>query len=700
MSDLMSNEPKNDKVIRTKTTLKHNISHSSMSMNEIVSLAWGVKEDLRGEFKKTEWGKIILPFILLRRLGSALAPSKDNVISEYEKIKGEKPEYVEARLNKISGYEFHNHSKFDLEKIHGESEKLVEKNMLSYIRGFSPNIQEILEKFDFSKSLKKLHKEDLLFDIVGTFASSKLDFDPKKIDNHMMGTIYEEVIRRANEETNEDAGEYFTPREVIRLMVNLLFVHEKEKLEKKGKVHTIYDPASGTGGMLSIASEYIERINDEAIIDTYGQELNDETYAVCKSDMLIKDLDLDRIKQGNSLIFGNKGDGFYDSKFEYMLSNPPFGQDWKKYATGVSLESEKGFEGKYGPGIPRKSDGSLLFLMHMISKMKPKEEGGSRIAIVLNGSPLFTGDAGSGESDIRKWIIKKDMLETIVALPNDMFYNTGISTYIWIVTNNKDEKRKGKIQLIDASGDKFYKKLTSSLGKKRNFIDDGESGDDQIQQITDIFESFTEGEFSKIFDNDDFAYTRITVERPLRRSFEISKDNLDELVKANSFAKFDEYKEKPKQPKAKDVIKVLSKMSTKTYKSFEEFSFDIKEAFTEADYKLDANKQKTLAAIIAKKDENAETEKDSKGNIVADSGLRDYENIPKKDDVDKYFAKEVLPHVPDAWINETSYKIGYEILFTKYFYVYKPPRSLEEIDKDLKENQKEISNLQNEVIGK
>jgi type I restriction enzyme M protein len=689
------NEPKNGNNTQSKTALKHNIGSSSMSMNEIISLAWGVKEDLRGEFKKTEWGKIILPFILLRRLGSALEPTKSKVKAEYEKIKGEKPEYIEARLNKISGYQFHNHSKFDLEKIHGDSEKLVEKNMLSYIRGFSPNIQEIFEKFDFLKSLKKLHKEDLLFDIVGKFASSKLDFDPKKIDNHMMGTIYEEIIRRANEETNEDAGEYFTPREVIQLMVNVLFVHEKEKLQKKGLVHTIYDPASGTGGMLSIASDYIEEINDEAIIDVYGQELNDETYAVCKSDMLIKDLDLDRIKQGNSLIFGNKGDGFYDSKFEYMLSNPPFGQDWNKYASGVQLEFEKGLEGKYGVGIPRKSDGSLLFLSHMISKMKPKEEGGSKIAVVLNGSPLFTGEADSGENQIRKWIIENDMLEAIIALPHDMFYNTGINTYIWVVTNNKHAKRKGKIQLINAVSDKFYKKMKSSLGKKRNLIDD-----DQIDLITQIYGSFTEGEFSKIFNQKDFGYARITVERPLKRNFKVSKERLENLTQENAFKKLDEVKTKSNMPRTKDVLDILSKMPTNTFKNHADFSKKLDNLFSEADFKLSAALKKLIENKLSERDDTAEPQKDKDNNFVADPELRDSENIPLTQDIDKYFEKEVEPFVDHPWIdNSTRNKIGYEIPFTKLFYVYKPLRPLEKIDEDLKENQTTILNLQKEVLG-
>jgi type I restriction enzyme M protein len=658
----------------------------NMSMNDIVGLAWGAKEILRDDFKKTEWGKTILPFMVLRRLGKVLEPTKDKVVTEYEKIKKEKPEYIEARLNKITGYGFHNTSKYNLELLLAD-DKNLQKNIQSYIRGFSDNVKDIFENFGFETTLSKLDKHGILFHMIEKFASSELDFDPKKIDNHMMGTIYEEIVRRANEATNEEAGHHFTPREVITLMVNLLFSHEKDSLSKKGIVRTIYDPASGTGGMLSVASDYIEKLNPDAIIDVYGEEINDETYAVCKSDMLIKGLELDRIKLGNSLITGKNGDGFYDDKFHYMLSNPPFGVDWGKYEKGIRNEEEKGLQGKYGAGTPRKSDGSLLFLLSMISKMKPKEEGGSRIAIVLNGSPLFTGEAGGGESDIRKWIIENDMLEAIVAMPDQLFYNTGIFTYVWIVSNNKDKKREGKIQLINAIGEDFFQKMKSSLGKKRNEI-----SNEQIKSITEIYDSFKEGKYSKIFDNEDFGYHRITVDRPLKRNFKVSDERLEKLQQENAFLKLDELKEKPKQPKCKDILKVLSKMPTKTYKDHNEFSSELSNAFSNADFKITASQLKTIENALSERDEEATPQEDSKGNLVADSDLRDNENIPLKDDIDKYFAKEVLPYVPDAWIDEsTRDKVGYEIPFTRHFYVYKPLRPLEEIDKEIRQLQKEIS---------
>lgn len=671
---------------QNKNPISRSKSRLDMSMSEIENLAWGAKEILRDDFKKTEWGKTILPFMVLRRLGRVLEPTKSKVVAESEKLKGGKPEYIEARLNKISGYPFHNKSKYNLESLLDDN-KNIQKNMQAYLRGFSENVKDIFDNFGFETTINKLDKQDILYQMIQRFASSELDFDPSKIDNHMMGTIYEEVIRRANESINEEAGHHFTPREIIQLMVNVLFIEDKEALKKKGIIRTVYDPASGTGGMLSIASEHIEKINPDAIIDVFGQEINGETYAVCKSDMLIKGLDLNRIKFGNSLIRGKNGDGFENEKFHYMLSNPPFGVDWSKYEKGIKAEAERGLEGKYGAGLPRKSDGSLLFLMHMMSKMKPKEEGGSRIAIVLNGSPLFTGEAGSGESNIRKWIIGNDMLEAIIALPDQMFYNTGIFTYIWIVTNNKTVKRKGKVQLINASGEEFYKKMKSSLGNKRNYINE-----DQIKEITKIFDEFKEGKYCKIFDNEDFGYTRITVERPLKRNFQVSQERLEKLQQENPFLKLDEVKAKPKEPRTKDVLNVLKKMPTKLYKDYDEFSQDLKDVFSKANFKLSPSLQKVIENSLSERDETAIPQKDSKGNLVSDSELRDNENIPLKQDIDKYFEKEVKPYVPDAWIDDsTRDKVGYEIPFTRHFYVYKPLRPLEVIDKEIRQLQKEIS---------
>lgn len=518
---------------------------------------------------------------------------------------------LELILNGITKVKFHNHSKFDFDELVKDHNNIA-ANLRNYIHGFSEQVKEIfIEYFNFEEQIKKLDEYDLLYLVVKHFADAKDKFET--IDSMEMGYIFEELIRKFAEISNETAGEHFTPREVIRLMVNLLFVNDKDILRKEGIVKTLYDPACGTGGMLSVADEYLHELNPSARLELFGQELNPESYAICKSDMLIKGQNPSNIKFGSSF----SKDGLPDEKFDYMLSNPPFGVDWKKDQKAIKEEYEtKGFAGRFGAGLPSISDGSLLFLQHMINKMKQNGKNGSRIAIVFNGSPLFSGSAGSGPSEIRKWIIENDMLEAIIALPDQLFYNTGIATYIWIVTNRKEPKRKGKVQLINASGsdwengdsstelraskdNPFYIKMMRSLGNKRKEIGDGKNGKpDQIKTITEIYEAFEEGEYCKIFDNEDFGYTRITIERP-------------------------------------------------------------------------------------KRNENGEIEFDRKGNPIPDPELRDYENIPLKDDVEEYFKREVLPHLPDAWIDHSKTKIGYEINFTKYFYKYKPLRSLEEIRRDI-----------------
>ena len=674
---------------KIKTPIKQSDVANGMSMNGIVPFAWGAKEILRGDYKQSKYGDIILPFVVLRRIGRVLEPTKDKVLKEIDKLKGSKPELVEARLNQIAGPQFHNKSKYNLDLLLADPNN-IHKNMKTYLRGFSENIRDVFDNFKFDTTIDDLHKQQLLYQIVQHFASSELDFDPNKIDNHMMGTIYEELIRRTSEAANEEAGDHFTPREVIKLMVNLLFAHDKDSLKKKGLIRTIYDPAAGTGGMLSVSSEYVREINKDLKLDPYGQELNPESYAVCKSDMLIKDLDLNKIKRGNSL---TDEDGFPNETFHYMLSNPPFGVDWGKYESKIRAEADKGSDGKFGAGLPRKSDGSLLFLLHMISKMKPKEQGGSRIAIVLNGSPLFTGEAGSGESNIRKWIIENDMLEAIIAMPDQLFYNTGIFTYLWIVTNNKPANRKGKVQLINSISENFYKKMKISLGNKRHYIDDVPSNN-QIKKITEIYENFKEDEFCKIFDNEDFGYTRITVERPLKQNFEVSKERIERLKQEKSFQKLAHMKLKPKESNQDDVLKVLKKMPTKLYKDYVEFSKDLRDSFAHANFKLSSSLQKTIENTLSEIDETAKEyyKKEGDEHPVPDSDLRDYENIPLKDDIDKYFEKEVNPYVSNAWIDDsTRDKVGYEIPFTRYFYKYKPLRPLNEIDAEIKLLQKEIS---------
>ena len=664
-----------------------------MNYNELISLFWGEKEILRGPYKQKDYGDIILPFVLLRRIGRVLEPTKDKVLKEYEKIKKLDESFVDAKLNKISGHGFHNKTKHDMRSLLDDPDN-IHKNLTQYIKGFSDNIKDIFENFNFIDIIKELDKHKLLQPTVERFESA--DVSPENVDNHMMGTIYEELIRQTQEAGNEEAGEHFTPREVIGLLSKLILLPEKKNLSQEGIIRTVYDPAVGTGGMLSIVSEQIRGINPNVQIEGYGQELNPQSFAICKSDMLIKGLKSENIKYGEKSGSLADQDGFPDQKFHYMLSNPPYGVDWSKYADEVKAEAEKGSSGKYplGPqdGLPRKSDGSLLFVMQMISKMKSADDGGSRIGIVLNGSPLFTGEAGSGESNIRKWIIENDWLEAIIALPDNIFYNTGIFTYIWIITNKKEAKRVGKIQLINAIS--FFENMKTSLGNKRHFI-----SAEQISQITKIYQDFKPGESSKIFENKDFAYARITVDRPLKRNFQATEERIERLKQESAFVKIADAKLKPNDPKQKDILDVLKKMPSKLYKDSEEFSNDLKDAFSHANFKLSSSLQKAIEKSLSERDETAVPAKDSKGNLKADSDLRDYENIPVTQDIDEYFEKEVTKYVPDAWIvPETRDKIGYEIPLTRHFYVYKPLRPLEEIDTDLKANSEEIQALQKKVL--
>ncbi len=572
-----------------------------INFKEKANFLWGIADLLRGHYKQADYGKVILPFTVLRRLDFVLEPTKKKVLDAYEKHKGKKSEVLEPILNATAKLKFHNRSRFDFIELVRDSNNLA-ANLRHYINGFSIGAKEIIDYFSFEEQIRKLDEYDLLYLVVKRFTEAGDIF--KDVSSIEMGYIFEELIRKFAELSNETAGEHFTPREVIRLMVNLLFVNDKDILRKKGIVKTLYDPACGTGGMLSIAEEYLQELNPDARLEVFGQEINPESYAICKSDMLIKGQNPANIKFGNSFT----QDGLESETFDYMLSNPPFGVEWKKAEKQIKDEyANRGYAGRFGAGLPPISDGSFLFLQHMISKMKRGSEG-SRIGIVFNGSPLFSGGAGGGTSDIRRWIIENDWLEAIVALPDQLFYNTGISTYIWIVTDRKTKQRKGKVQLINATGsdwpdgDKnnpFYQKMLRSLGNKRKEIGDGRDGKpDQIAAITKIYGDFKEGEYCKIFDNEDFGYRRITVERP-------------------------------------------------------------------------------------KRNDKGEIEKDKKGRTVADSELRDFENIPLKEDVETYFNREVLPHVPDAWIDEGKTKIGYEANFTKYFYKYKPLRSLKEIKKDI-----------------
>lgn len=565
-----------------------------MADPNLSSFIWSVADLLRGDYKQSEYGKVILPFTVLRRLDCVLESTKPAVLKELE-TRTQAGVNPEPFLLKKSGQLFYNTSPLDLKKLMGDQDHIGE-NLRSYIQAFSAPVRDIFERFEFHTQIDRLIKAGLLYQVTEKFAN--IDLHPEKVSNDQMGSIFEELIRKFAELSNETAGEHFTPREVIRLMVNLLFIEDDEALTKPGVVRSIYDPTAGTGGMLSEAGEHLYGLNPKARLVMYGQELNPESYAICKADMLIKGQDIANIVFGNTL----SADGLIGKLFDYMLSNPPFGVEWKKIEAIIRKEFEQmGFNGRFGPGLPRVSDGSLLFLLHLISKMRPAKDGGSRIGIVLNGSPLFTGGAGSGESEIRRYVLENDLVEAIIALPTDMFYNTGISTYIWIVSNRKPEPRKGKVQLIDASG--FWQKMRKSLGSKRK-----ELSPEHIEEITRLFGSFEEVTregvpISRIFRNEDFGYRTITVERPQR---------------------------------------------------------------DEAGNVVLATKGKT------------------KGKPVADTSLRDTENVPLHEEVETYFKREVLPHAPDAWIDHEKTKVGYEIPFNRHFYVFKPPRALSEIDTELK----------------
>lgn len=638
----------------------------SISISDKSNFIWKIADILRGDYKQHEYADVILPFTVLKRLDSVLIDTHDEVIRLNNTLtyKNKAP-----FLCKASGYKFYNISEFTFEKLKDDPDNLDE-NIVDYIKGFSDNAREILEAFNIYSQIERLEKEGLLYLIVSKFAD-EIDLHPDRVSNTEMGYIFEELIRKFSETSNETAGEHFTPREVIRLMVAVLFEPDMKKITEPSFMAKLYDPAAGTGGMLSAGISYAKELNEKAIIEVYGQELNQSTYAVCKSDTLIKGKGYENIYYGNSFT----EDGLKLEKFDYMLCNPPFGVEWKKYQAPIKDEAEeKGFDGRFGAGLPRISDGSFLFLQHMISKMKDPKDGGSRIGIVFNGSPLFTGDAGSGESEIRKWIIENGWLEAIIALPDQLFYNTGILTYIWILSNRKSKLRQGKIQLID--GTSFYERMRKPLGDKRKQL-----SEDDIKTIASIYGSFVEGEYSKIFDEEDFAYNKVTVERPLRLNFNTSSERLERLYQETAFINLAKSKKKNEEARAKDIedgeklqksiIATLNKIDeTMLYKNRDDFEKVIAKELKKESISIKAPVKKAILNALSEKDETAEICRDKNGNPEPDSDLRDTEQIPVKEDIQDYFKREVLPYAPDAWIDEDKTKVGYEIPFTKYFYKY------------------------------
>ncbi|XRQ08591.1 type I restriction-modification system subunit M [Actinomadura welshii] len=658
---------------------------------ELVNHAWAVADLLRGDFKQSEYGKVILPFIVLRRLETVLEPTRAAVQETVERFRGKDID-TDAFLRRASGQSFYNTTGYTLAKIAGDAEHAA-TNLAKYIAGFSPNAREVLEKYEFAQQIRRLDGANLLYKVVGRFAD--LDVRPEVVSNHQMGYFFEDLIRRFSELSNETAGEHFTPREVIRLMVNLLVAPDADALSVPGIVRKVLDPACGTGGMLSTAHEYITSLNPDATVEVYGQELNGESWAICRSDLMIKGQDPDNIAYGNSF----SDDGHKGAKFDYLLANPPFGVEWKKVKDEVEHEHDTlGESGRFGAGLPRINDGSFLFLQHMIDKMKPRESGGSRVAIVFNGSPLFTGAAESGESRIRQWIIENDWLEAIVALPDQLFYNTGISTYFWIVTNRKAADHEGKVILLDARD--YWQKMRKSLGDKRKEIGDGQNGrPDHIAEITQLYGDALEvaddpehplhGKV-KVFRNQDFGYHRITVERPLKLRFELTDETLAALEAAKQVQKLDH---------ADKLIEALRPLLGTTWPTKAEMLNALMGAVVDAglQWPPGAPFAKAVRDAIGVRDPEGEVQMARKGVIEPDADLRDFENVPLDEDVEEYLKREVLPHVPDAWIDHTKTKTGYEIPFTRHFYVYKPPRPLAEIDAELKALEAEIQTLLNEV---
>jgi len=675
-------------------------NHSSTA-NEI----WAVADLLRGDFKQSQYGRVILPFALLRRLECVLADTKEAVLAKVTAVEAmpievQGPLLLREASSDGTARHFYNTSSMDLSKL---GETGTADNLEAYINAFSDDAREIFEHFRFSEFIQKLDEANLLYLVVKRFAN--WDLSPAAISNHEMGLAFEELIRKFAESSNETAGEHFTPRDIVRLTTALVFGEDDDVLLLPGIVRSIYDPTAGTGGFLSSGMEYLYELNDQARLAPFGQELNPESYAICKADMLIKGQDVSNIKLGNTL----SDDQLPTDRFDYMLSNPPFGVDWKKVQRGILDEHKvKGFDGRFGPGLPRVSDGSLLFLMHLVSKMRPvnphpgkgESTGGSRIGIILNGSPLFTGGAGSGESEIRRSLLESDLVEAIIALPTDMFYNTGIATYIWVLCNHKPESRCGVVQLIQAT--ETFGKMPRSLGSKRKVFSEA-----QVDAITASFgkagahEADEHGIVSKLFPTTAFGYRRITVERPLQLRFDPQDaDKRAALVADTAWEKF-----AAKDPDlASATLAALDQVEDR-YLSRDGFQKAVTAELKPTGWKLAAAQWKLLAKHLGEHDEEAEICRDSKGKPEPDSGLRDNENVPLGEDIHDYFAREVTPHVVEAWIDESKRDdkdgevgiVGYEIPFNRHFYTYTPPRDLEEIDAELATLTGEIQELLKEI---
>ena len=695
--------------------------------SQLASFIWKICNLLRGPYKRNEYRKVILPLTVLRRFDCVLADTKQAVLTANKQHSHQPDNLRQQLLEAAAGRPFYNTSKLDFQRLLDDP-NLLAQNLNAYIHGFSENVQEIIERFGFSDHIARMDEKNLLYEVIKAFAG--VDLSMHRVDNMQMGYVFEELIRIGAEQSNEEAGEHFTPREVIRLMVSLLLTPERD-LGKSHVVKTIYDPACGTGGMLSVSEEHLLEHNRESRPILYGQDINDEAWAVCKSDMLLKGQDAENIILGDTFT----RDGFQlrpNGKrwtFDYMLANPPFGVEWKQQQQHIKHERDTlGYNGRFGAGLPRINDGSLLFLLNMLSKMQPTDSngGGSRIAIVFNGSPLFTGDAGSGESNIRQWIIENDWLEAIVALPDQMFYNTGISTYIWVLTNRKEPHRVGKVHLID--GRQFFTKMRKSLGNKRHELSQA-----QIDDLTAIHGNFTDGEtrdltdedpvthlprtrprvVSKVFANSDFGFQKITVERPLRLNFAATPERVARLEDETAFINLAKSKKragpqhdaevaegKARQELIRVLLEALAHETGGQVMNDRDTFLDALSGVEQATgVRLAAPERKAVLAALSERDPDAVICRDRNGNPEPDTDLRDTETVPLNEAIDAYMEREVLPHVPDAWVDHSKTKLGYEIPLNRHFYVYEPPRPLDEIDADLHELESEIIGLLADVTS-
>lgn len=657
-------------------------------MSSLSSFVWSIADQLRGPFHQHEYGDVILPFTILRRLDATLEPHREVITQVIETTPTDVARSV--RIKKDTGLSFYNTTPFTMARLLEDPDSLA-ANLSNYVHGFSANI-DVFDRFKFDDTIKTLAEKERLYVVVRKFAET--DLHPDIVTNSEMGDLFEDLIRRFAEASNQTAGDHFTPRDAVRLVVDLAISEDTKLANEIAPVRTVYDPTAGTGGMLSLAEDHVTAQNPKARLRLFGQEINDKSYAICKSDLLAKDQDPDNIKMGDTLA----NDQFPDRFFDYCLANPPYGVDWKASEKAVKDEAKRGALGRFGHGLPSVSDGQMLFLCHLVSKMRPAAgdgSGGGRVGVILNGSPLFNGGAESGPSEIRRWLLETDMVEAIVALPTDMFFNTGIATYIWVLDNTKREERRGKVQLIDATG--FGSKMRKSLGSKRVEI-----VDDDRKTILSAYADFAESDISKVFDNEDFGYWTITVERSLRLAFEVTDEHVETVLADKKFKGFEQ----------EALADVLIAVKGQRYMSRDEFLGDLTREAKARRIKFSAPQLKALCDLLGKRDEEAAICRDKKGNIEPDTKMRDTENIPfawndtdkhadangtRKAVIDDYMEAEVLPHVEGAWVDHSKTKVGYEIPFTRHFYTYVPPRPLDEIDADLERVAAEIMDMLREV---